>query len=93
MCMLGVKQGESLSPFLFSMYINDIEEFFIRKGVEGTEMGMLKSFIYADDMALFSESKEGLQNGLCMLEEYCDTWNLQISIHKTKMMILKRVGK
>ena len=25
-CNLGVRQGESLSPFLFSMYLNDIEE-------------------------------------------------------------------
>ena len=77
------------------MYINDIEEFFIRKGVKGTEMGILKLFIllYADDIALFSESKEGLQNGLCMLEEYCDRWILQINIHKTKMMIFKKGGK
>lgn len=26
-CNLGVRQGENLSPFLFSMYINDIEIF------------------------------------------------------------------
>ena len=25
---LGVRQGECLSPFLFSMYLNDIEEEF-----------------------------------------------------------------
>ena len=27
-CTLGVRQGESLSPFLFSMYVNDLEDFF-----------------------------------------------------------------
>ncbi len=34
-CNLGVRQGESLSPFLFSLYLNDIEETLIPKGVEG----------------------------------------------------------
>ena len=29
-CYLGVRQGEYLSPFLFSMYLNDIEETFVR---------------------------------------------------------------
>ena len=30
-CHLGVRQGECLSPFLFSMYLNDIENIFFRK--------------------------------------------------------------
>ena len=35
LCPLGVRQGESLSPFLFSMYLNDIEEHFILNDFKG----------------------------------------------------------
>ena len=50
-CNLGVRQGECLSRFLFPMYINDLEDEIIHKGVGGVDIGMLKLFIllYADD--------------------------------------------
>ena len=38
---LGVRQGECLSPFLFSMYLNDIEEEFYLNGVEGIDIGSI----------------------------------------------------
>ena len=41
-CFLGIRQGESLSPFLFSMYLNDIEEHFILNGFEGIDLDMFK---------------------------------------------------
>ncbi len=31
-CELGVRQGECLSPFLFAMYVNDLEDVFYLKG-------------------------------------------------------------
>ena len=93
-CILGVRQGESLSPFLFSMYLNDIEEHFITHGFKGFEVGMLKLFLllYADDIVIFSENEEGLQNGLNLLEQYCDKWKLQVNVNKTKVMIFRKAG-
>ena len=41
-CFLGVRQGESFSPFLFSMYLDDIEETFILNGFEGIYLDMFK---------------------------------------------------
>jgi hypothetical protein len=35
MCNVGLRQGENLSPFLFSLYINDLEEFLTRNQIHG----------------------------------------------------------
>ena len=54
-CLLGVRQGECLSPFLFSMYVNDLEEKLAGDGFKGVEVGMLKLLLllYADDIVGF----------------------------------------
>ena len=44
-CLLGVRQGDSVSPFLFSMYLNDIKEHFVLNGYEGIEICILKLFL------------------------------------------------
>lgn len=36
-CNVGVRQGENLSPFLFSLYINDLENFLLENNIVGLQ--------------------------------------------------------
>ena len=66
---IGFRQGECLSPFLFFVYLIDLEETFILNGATGIEIEMLKLFLllYADDIVLFANSAIELQNSIHIL--------------------------
>jgi hypothetical protein len=49
--------------------------------------------LYADDAALYSETREGLQEGLDILYDYCTCWKLTINTDKTKVMVFRRGGR
>lgn len=85
----GVRQGDGLSPLLFNVFINDIGDIFDQTVSEPVVLNSTKlnCLIYADDVLLLSESKEGLQSCLDSLQVYCDYWKLKINIDKTKVMI------
>ena len=88
----GVRQGDSLSPSLFNLYINDICDLFEMDDtspliLESTKLG---SLLFADDLLLVSESKEGLQNSLNKLSDYCDKWQLPVNCTKTKAMVISK---
>ena len=42
-CSLDVSQCECLSPLLFSLYLNDIDEQFRHSNIDGLEVDMVKS--------------------------------------------------
>ena len=75
----GVRQGCPLSPILFNLYVNDIfrtlnmtngEDIWLKEGEP------INALMYADDLIIMSETKEGLQKQLNKLNEYCMKWKL-----------------
>ena len=92
----GVKQGDSLSPTLFSMYINDLVKTLKQKGplinVDGLLLNIL---LYADDMVLVADSEKDLQLLLDILHEWCAKWRLSLNKDKTEVVHFRpsRVNK
>ena len=91
----GVFQGESLSPTLFSFFLNDINDFMKEDPAIGINIYQfyIALLLFADDMVLFSSSRFGLQNGLDRLCEYCSNWGLVVNVEKTKCLVFKKGGK
>ena len=96
---IGVRQGENLSPLLFNLFLNDLEDFFIENNVNGIEcsehhlddslMVFLEIFLllYADDTIILSNTAEGLQNALDTYSRYCAQWKLTVNYNKSKILI------
>jgi hypothetical protein len=98
-CEIGVRQGENLSPFLFSVFLNDLESFLLSKGAVGlssisqkypgeiTVYVNLFVLLYADDTILLAETAADLQQQLNSFSEYCCKWRLKVNASKTKILI------
>ncbi len=90
----GVRQGDSISPTLFSFYINDLVQV-LKERCNTVKVGdiVLNSLLYADDMVLISESETGLQNLLNELSNWCYKWHLKVNESKTKVMHFRKINQ
>ena len=98
-CEMGVRQGENLSPFLFALFLNDLQNFLENHNLNGLKTIsdyaqskleiFLKLFIllYADDTVLMAESADDLQSELNKFYEYCKIWRLKVNTEKTTIVI------
>ena len=86
-CLIGVKQGDSLSPTLFAVFINDLVREIKETGIGVVletknenidETTIISILLYADDIVLFAQNEEELQSLLLVVEIWCQTKKLRI---------------
>ena len=87
----GVKQGDNMSPTLFSGLVNDLAHFIKQLG-RGVQVGddNISILLYADDMAIISEDRHNLQVMLNALSEWTGRWRLKVNVTKTKIVHFRR---
>ena len=100
-CENGLREGENVSPLLFSLYVNDLNKFLAEEDCQGVsipnniENGLLIYFkmlllMYADDTVLFASNKKDLQKSLDAYSRYCSIWKLNVNVSKTKIICFGR---
>ncbi len=82
----GVKQGDTLSPTLFGLFINDLVSALkaITKGID-LETLVVQCLLYADDLVLIAESEEELQKMLNVVHDWCEKWRMRVNVNKSKV--------
>ena len=90
----GVRQGDTLSPILFSLFINELAI-----GIKNLNLGIdiggkqLSILLYADDIVLMSDSEENLQQILNFSHEWCQKWMLKVNIEKSNVIHFRKTRK
>ena len=90
----GVRQGDTLSPTLFSMYINDLAQ-----GINNLACGIdIDNFqtgilLYADDVVIIAPDEEKLQRQLNFVYQWCQKWRLLINKSKSQVIHFRKKGK
>lgn len=82
----GVKQGGILSPFLFSVYVDDLLAE-LRKSGLGVHIGSVfaGALLYADDIALVACSCYGLQRLINICVDYSFRWDIKLNPEKSQI--------
>jgi hypothetical protein len=92
-CGIGVKQGCPLSPLLFGFSLDGLEKHL--DALDGNSSPQLvdivvKLLLYGDDLALMSETPQGLQKQIDVLSKFCVKRQLVINVSKTKVVVFEK---
>ena len=89
-----VRQGENLSPLLFSLFLNEFLAAKHNTGIvidnQNDDMFTFLEIIillYADDTVILSDDAMSFQKCLDDFNKYCQIWKLKINVSRSKVRI------
>ena len=90
---VGLRQGCSLSPILFLIYMDRIVK--QSESCGGVKIGecTVQRLLFADDLVLLDSSQNGLQQAVDRFSDACSVAGMKISTTKTETMRLSRQPK
>jgi hypothetical protein len=93
--MCGTNQGGPLSPNMFRNMLSDLKDYFkVNHGIVISEEEILTHILWADDLAIVSDSEAGLQEQLDGLFKFCAQFQMIVNELKSKVVIFgQRSGK
>ena len=94
-CNKGMRQGDGLSPVLFSLSMDDLPQYFKESKSPGVMLGnrTINCLMYSDDLLIISPSPAGLQQSLNVIHRHAQQWKLKVNTKKSNIMIFSGNGQ
>ena len=88
----GVAQGCSMSPILFSIFINQLLDEVEKAGIGITVKKDVKvgGLMFADDFVGLTTNAEDLQTLINIVQGFCNKWRLKSNIKKSAVMVFSK---
>ena len=89
----GLRQGCSLSPILFNIYISALGNA-LTVSQEGFQVGSIcvSGLFFADDLVVVGQSREGLLRLMALVKKHADWLRLTLNTERNKSEVLAQVG-
>ena len=94
-CNKGIRQGDGLRPVLFSLFMNDLLQYFKESKSPGVMLGnrTINCLMYAGDLLITSPSPEGLQQSLKVIHRHAQQWKFKVNTKKSNIIIFSGNGQ
>ena len=91
---VGVEQGCPISPPLFGLYIDAVEDFICANVTNGGKVKLhgtpVPLLLCADDVVFLASSQSELQQLLDIFKDFCTTNELTVNMDKTEVLVFSR---